>query len=107
MFGKNGMADLMKQAKKMQEELEKSQQELANLVVEGAAGGGLVKVKINGKHEVLSIEMDAGLKEESLEIISDLTAAAFNDAVRKLAQASESRMSNIQSMMPAGMKLPF
>lgn len=107
MFGKNGMADLMKQAKKMQDELQKSQEELANMVMEGSAGGGLVKVKIDGRHTVLAIDIDASLKEESLEIIADLTAAAINDANRKLAEASESKMSGIQNMMPAGMKLPF
>ena len=106
---KGGMGGLMKQAQKMQEKMQKVQEELANAVTEGESGGGLVKVVMTGRHDVKSVSLDDSLMEEDKEIIEDLLAAAVNDAVRKIEAASSEKMGSMTQGMglPGGMKLPF
>ena len=106
---KGGMGGLMKQAQKMQEKMQKAQEELANAVTEGESGGGLVKVVMTGRHDVKSVSLDDSLMEEDKEIIEDLLAAAVNDAVRKIEAASSDKMGSMTQGMglPGGMKLPF
>jgi len=77
------IAGLMQQAKKMQEQMQKAQEELAQMECTGEAGAGLVKVVMNGRHEVRNVELDPSLLQEDKEIIEDLLAAATNDAVKK------------------------
>lgn len=107
MFGKQNMADLMKQAKKMQEDMERAQQQLQDQEVEGQSGAGLVKVTMTGRHKVKTIKVDPSLKDEDLDILEDLIAAAFNDASNKVDQLASDKMGSIKDMLPAGMKLPF
>ncbi len=106
---KGGIGGMMKQAQKMQEDMQKAQQEIANMEVEGQAGGGMVSVVMNGRHELRSVNIDESLMKDDKDMIEDLVAAAVNDAVRKIEQASSSKMSGVTSGMnlPAGMKLPF
>lgn len=106
---KGAMGNMMKQAQKMQEDMQKAQQEIANMEVEGQAGGGMVKVLMNGRHELRRVNIDDSLMQDDKEMIEDLLAAAVNDAVRKIEQESASKMSGVTSGMnlPAGMKLPF
>ncbi len=106
---KGGMGGLMKQAQKMQEKMQKVQEELANAVTEGESGGGLVKVVMTGRHDVKSVSLDDSLMEEDKEIIEDLLAAAVNDAVRKIEATSSDKMGSMTQGMglPGGMKLPF
>ena len=106
---KGGMGGLMKQAQKMQEKMQKVQEELANAVTEGESGGGLVKVVMTGRHDVKSVSLDDSLMEEDKEIIEDLLAAAVNDAVRKIEATSTDKMGSMTQGMglPGGMKLPF
>jgi DNA-binding YbaB/EbfC family protein len=106
---KNQMAGLMRQAQQMQENMKKAQEELANIVVEGAAGGGLVKVSMSCRHDVKRITIDPSLLEDDKEMLEDLVAAAFNDALRKAETASQEKMSSVTAGMPLppGMKLPF
>ncbi|HBT33045.1 MAG TPA: YbaB/EbfC family nucleoid-associated protein [Pusillimonas sp.] len=106
---KNQMAGLMRQAQQMQENMKKAQEELANVVVEGAAGGGLVKVSMSCRHDVKRITIDPSLLEDDKEMLEDLVAAAFNDALRKAETASQEKMSSVTAGMPLppGMKLPF
>ncbi|MEY8263680.1 MAG: YbaB/EbfC family nucleoid-associated protein, partial [Bermanella sp.] len=99
---KGGMGGLMKQAQKMQEKMQKVQEELANAVTEGESGGGLVKVVMTGRHDVKSVSLDDSLMEEDKEIIEDLLAAAVNDAVRKIEATSTDKMGS----MTQGMGLP-
>jgi len=80
---KGGMGNIMKQAQKMQERMQKAQEELANAETTGEAGGGLVKVVMTGRHDVKSVAIDDSLMEEEKEILEDLLAAAVNDAVRR------------------------
>lgn len=106
---KGGMGNLMKQAQKMQEKMQKAQEELANAEVTGESGAGLVKVVMNGRHDVKSVSLDESLMEEEKELIEDLLAAAVNDAVRKIEEENQEKMGSLTQGMglPGGMKLPF
>lgn len=106
---KGGMGNLMKQAQKMQEDMQKLQEELANAEVIGESGAGLVKVTMNGRYYVLKVEIDPALFAEDKEMLEDLLAAAVNDAVRKVEENSKEKMGELTSGLglPAGMKLPF
>lgn len=106
---KGGMGNLMKQAQKMQEQLQKAQAQIAEAEVTGESGAGLVKVIMNGRHDVKRVELDDSVMSEDKEMLEDLLAAAVNDAVRKIEQQSQDQMSKLTSGMglPPGMKLPF
>jgi DNA-binding YbaB/EbfC family protein len=106
---KGGIGNIMKQAQLMQENLQKAQAQIAEMEVEGAAGGGLVKVTMNGKHDVRRVSIDASLMSDDKEMLEDLVAAAVNDAVRKVEAVSQEKMASITAGMPLppGMKLPF
>lgn len=109
MFGKDGMAGLMKQAQQMQESMEKVKESLGSTEVEGQAGAGLVKITMTCHHVVKRIQIDPSLLADDKEMLEDLIAAAFNDAVRKAEETSQQKMSSLTSglNLPAGMKLPF
>ncbi len=106
---KGGLGNLMKQAQQMQENLQKAQEELANLEVTGESGGGMVKVVMSGRHDVRNVSIDATLLGDDREMLEDLVAAAVNDAVRRVEEESKSRLAGMASGLdlPAGMRLPF
>ena len=106
---KGAMGNLMKQAQKMQEDMQKAQEEVANMEVEGQAGGGMVKVVMNGRHEIRKVELDESLMQDDKEMIEDLLAAAVNDAVRRVEQTTQEKMAGVTAglNLPGGMKLPF
>ncbi|WP_221794858.1 YbaB/EbfC family nucleoid-associated protein [Oceanobacter mangrovi] len=106
---KGGMGNLMKQAQKMQEQMQKAQAELAEAEVTGEAGAGLVKVVMNGRHDVKRVAIDDSLMEEEKDMLEDLLAAAVNDAVRKIEATNQEQMSKLTSGMglPPGFKMPF
>jgi len=108
-MNKGALGNLMKQAQQMQEHLQKAQEELAKAEVTGEAGGGMVQVVMNGRHDVRGVTIDPALLQDDKEMLEDLIAAAVNDAVRKVEQMSQERLSGLTSGMnlPAGMKLPF
>ncbi|MBD3634992.1 MAG: YbaB/EbfC family nucleoid-associated protein [Methylophaga sp.] len=101
---KGGLGNLMKQAQQMQANMEKAQQELAQMEVVGQAGGGMVKVTMTGKHDVKRIEIEDALYQDDKEMLEDLIAAAVNDANRQVEKTTQDRMAG---MMPPGMKMPF
>jgi DNA-binding YbaB/EbfC family protein len=103
---KGNLAGLMQQAQKMQQEMQKAQEELARLTVTGEAAGGLVKVTMTGKHAVRRVEIDATLLEDR-EMLEDVVAAAVNDAVNRVATTLQERMSELTAGMPLppGLKL--
>lgn len=105
---KGNIAGLMQQAQKMQQEMQKAQEELANMVVTGEAAGGLVKVTMTGKHAVRRVEIDPSLLDDP-EMLEDIVAAAINDAVNRVATTTQERMSDMTAgiPLPPGMKLPF
>jgi DNA-binding YbaB/EbfC family protein len=106
---KGGLGNIMKQAQKMQAELQKAQEQLANEEVTGESGGGLVKVTLNGKHEVRRVSIDDSLMGDDREMLEDLVAAAFNAAVHRVAEKMQQSMSGLTAGMglPPGFKLPF
>jgi len=106
---KGQIAGLMRQAQQMQENMKKAQEALADIVVEGAAGGGLVKVSMNCRNEVKRVIIDPSLLEEEKDMLEDLVAAAFNDALRKAESTAQEKMASVTAglPLPPGMKLPF
>jgi len=103
------MGNLMKQAQKMQEQMQESQAALANAEFTGTSGAGLVQVVMTGRHDVKRVQLDDSLMSEDKEMLEDLLAAAVNDAVRKVEQTSQNNMSDMTAGMgmPAGFKMPF
>lgn len=106
---KGGIGNLMKQAQKMQENMQRAQQEIAQMEVTGQAGGGLVAVVIAGNHACKRITIDPSLLADDKDMLEDLITAAFNDAVQRLEVATRDRMTDATAGMqlPAGFKLPF
>ncbi|MFI9654282.1 YbaB/EbfC family nucleoid-associated protein [Guyparkeria sp. GHLCS8-2] len=106
---KGGMGNLMKQAQAMQENMQRMQEEVAKMEVEGQSGGGLVKVTMTGKHEARRVSIDPSLLEDDKDMLEDLIAAAINDASRRIEQEQQERMSGMTSGMnlPPGFKMPF
>ncbi|MGY8524143.1 YbaB/EbfC family nucleoid-associated protein [Paracidovorax citrulli] len=108
---KGQLAGLMKQAQQMQENMKKMQEELAQIEVEGQSGAGLVKVVMTCKNDVKRVTIDPSLLADSEEkdLLEDLVAAAFNDAVRKAEATSQEKMGSMTSglPLPPGFKLPF
>jgi hypothetical protein len=99
----------MKQAQRMQEDLQKARDEITRLEVTGESGAGLVKVVMTGAHDVRRVTIDPSLFSEDRQMLEDLVAAAVNDAVRRVQQVTQERMSGLASglgLLP-GMKLPF
>jgi len=106
---KGGLSNILKQAQKMQEDLQKTQEKLAREEVIGESGGGMVKVTMNGKHAVKRIEIDPSLMEDDKEMLEDLVAAAVNAAVQRVGEKMQENMVDLTSglQLPPGMKLPF
>ena len=106
---KNQLAGLMKQAQQMQDNMKKAQDELALIEVEGQSGAGLVKVTMTCKNDVRRVVIDPSLLADDKDMLEDLVAAAFNDAVRKTEATTQEKMSGMTAgmPMPPGFKLPF
>lgn len=108
---KGGMGNMMKQAQQMQERMQKAQEEIASLEVTGEAGAGMVKVTMYGNHNVKRVEIDPSIvgDEDDREMLEDLIAAATNDAVRRVEEASKQKMADVTGGMglPPGFKMPF
>ncbi|MBZ9568837.1 MULTISPECIES: YbaB/EbfC family nucleoid-associated protein [Modicisalibacter] len=104
-----GMGNLMKQAQEMQEKMQKVQEEIARAEVTGEAGAGMIRVTMNGRHDVSKVDIDPSLLEEDKEMLEDLLAAAVNDAVRKVESTSRARMEEATEglNLPPGFKMPF
>ena len=105
---RGNIAQLMQQAQKMQENLQRAQEELANLEVTGSAGGGMVSVTLTGAKECRKVRIDPSVLADP-EMAEDLIAAAFNDAVNRINAASQEKMAGATAGMqlPPGFKLPF
>src|SRR5438067_3542254 len=106
---KNQLAGLMKQAQQMQENMQKAQEELARIEVEGQSGAGMVKVVMTCRHDVKRVTIDPSLLGEDKDMLEDLLAAAINDAVRRVETTTQEKMAGLTTglPMPPGFKLPF
>ncbi len=109
MFKRDGLGDLMQQAQQMQAKAQALQEEIANTEVLGEAGAGLVKVSMNGRHDVIAVTVDPDVLTEEKSMLEDLLAAAVNDAVRRVEAVREEKMADMMSGMPLppGFKMPF
>jgi len=106
---KSQLADLMKQAQQMQDNLKRAQEELAQTEVEGQSGAGLVKVVMTCRHDVKRVTIDPSLVGEDRDMLEDLVAAAFNDAVRRVEATTQDKLGGLAGGMglPPGFKMPF
>ncbi len=109
MFNKGQLSGLMKQAQQMQDNMKRVQEELGHIEVEGQSGAGLVKVLMTCKYNVRRVIIDPSLVAEDRDMLEDLVAAGFNDAVRKAEATTQEKMAAVTAGMPLppGMKLPF
>ncbi|MGC9385900.1 MAG: YbaB/EbfC family nucleoid-associated protein [Hydrogenovibrio sp.] len=106
--GKGGLGNLMKQAQEMQKNMQAAQEEIAQMEITGEAGGGMVKVVMTGKHELVKVKIDDSLMDDK-EMLEDLFAAAVNSAARRVEEETQERMAGLTGGMelPPGMKMPF
>ena len=106
---KGGMGNMLKQAQQMQDKMKKAQDELANLEVTGESGAGMVKITMSCNHNVRRVDIDESLLDDDKEMVEDLVAAAMNDAVRRVQEASQEKMSSVTGglNLPPGFKMPF
>ncbi|MEE8119378.1 MAG: YbaB/EbfC family nucleoid-associated protein [Gammaproteobacteria bacterium] len=106
---KDGFGNLMQQAQQLQENMQKAQEQLADLKVEGNAGGGMVRVYMNGLREVSKVDIDTSATQD-IEMLEDLVAAAFNDALRRVEECTREKFDSMTAglgTLPSGFKLPF
>ena len=98
--GPSGMAGMLKQAQKMQEDMAAKQAELESATYEVSAGGGMVTVRINGKKEVLSMDVKPDIVDpDDIETMTDIIVAAVNEAIRKVEDVAGEEMSKITGQM--------
>ena len=99
---KGNMKKLMKQAKQMQDQMMQTQKELEAMEVEGTSGGGAVKAVLNGKKELISIDIDPELMKDDKEILEDMIVASINQAQGKIDQLTQEKLGSISGGMPSG-----
>ncbi len=101
--------ELMKQAKQLKERMEQAKEELAATEVEGQAGAGAVRIRMNGRYDAMEVSIDEAIAREDREILEDLICGAINDAVRKIEQENQRAMRGMAGFtgLPPGFKLPF
>ncbi len=98
--GSGGMAQLMKQANQMQMKMKKAQEEMAKREFDGTSGGGVVKIKVNGDHKLLAVQIDAEvMKAGDVEMLQDLVVTAANDAIELARKTHATEMEKITGGM--------
>ena len=106
MFNKGNMSNMLKQAQQVQKQIEDVQNELDDLNINGESGGGMVKATVNGKMELLNLDLQNEVFEEDKDLIEDLIISAINNAMTKAQEESQSRMNAVTGGMLGGMKIP-
>ena len=106
MFNKGNMSKMLKQAQQVQKQMENVQNELEDLKITGESGGGLVNATVNGKMEILNLNLKDEILKEEKDLIEDLIISAVNNALTKAQVESQSRMNSATGGMLSGMKLP-
>lgn len=104
------LGNMLKEAQKMQSKMAEMQEKLADMELVGAAGGGMVKITVNGKGEMRKASIDPSLADPNeIEILEDLIVAAFNDAKSKVEVETQAEMGKLTGglNLPPGLKLPF
>tara|TARA_X000000950_G_scaffold266680_1_gene342422 strand:- start:30 stop:353 length:324 start_codon:yes stop_codon:yes gene_type:complete len=103
---KGNMSKLLKQAQDVQKQIEKVQGQLSDMIIESESGGGMVKVKVNGKQEVLELCIDESTLQEDKEVVEDLIVSAMNKALSKAQADSQEKMNSVTGGMMGGLKIP-
>ena len=103
---KGNMSKLLKQAQEMQQQIEEVQGQLSDMIVEAESGGGMVTVKVNGKQEVLEVNIDPEAMAEDKEMLEDLIISALNKALSKAQTDSQEKMNSVAGGMMSGLKIP-
>ena len=103
---KGNMSKLLKQAQEMQQQIEEVQGQLSDMIVEADSGGGIVTVKVNGKQEVLEVNIDPEAMAEDSEMLEDLIISALNKALSKAQSDSQEKMNSVTGGMMSGLKIP-
>ncbi len=103
---KGNMSKLLKQAQEMQSQIEEVQNELSDMIIDADAGGGMVSVKVNGKQEVLELNIEESALSEEKEMLEDLIISAINKALSKAQAESQNKMNSVTGGMMGGMKIP-
>jgi len=100
------MSKLLKQAQEMQTQIEEVQSQLSDMVIDADSGGGMVSVKVNGKQEVLELNIDEDALKEDKEVLEDLIISAINKGLSKAQSESQNKMNSVTGGMMSGMKIP-
>ena len=103
---KGNMSKLLKQAQEMQQQIEEVQGQLSDMIVEADSGGGMVTVKVNGKQEVLEVNIAPEAMAEDSEMLEDLIISALNKALSKAQSDSQEKMNSVTGGMMSGLKIP-
>tara|TARA_B100000745_G_C20025956_1_gene349037 strand:+ start:82 stop:405 length:324 start_codon:yes stop_codon:yes gene_type:complete len=103
---KGNMSKLLKQAQEMQQQIEEVQGQLSDMIVEAESGGGMVTVKVNGKQEVLEVNIDPEAMAEDREMLEDLIISALNKALSKAQTDSQEKMNSVTGGLMSGLKIP-
>ena len=103
---KGNMSKLLKQAQEMQQQIEEVQGQLSDMIVEADSGGGMVTVKVNGKQEVLEVNIDPEAMAEDSEMLEDLIISALNKALSQAQSVSQEKMNSVTDGMMSGLKIP-
>ena len=106
MLPKGGMTKMIKKAQELQSQMEKAQEELNSIEIEGQAGGGMVSVKVNGHKELVSLDIDPAILKEDKEMIEDMILAAVNQGLQNAGKVAEEKMNSITGGMMGKMKIP-
>lgn len=106
MLNKGNMSKILKQAQEVQKRIETVQNELEDLHLETETGGGMVKVTINGKLELLKLDLSKEVLNEEKDLIEDLIISAVNKAITKAQAESQNRMNSVTGGMLSGLKMP-
>ena len=106
MIPKGGMKNIIKKAQELQNQMEKAQEELNTIEIEGQSGGGMITAKVNGHKELITLDIDPEILNEDKEMIEDLIIAAVNQALQNAGKAAEEKMNSITGGMAGKMKFP-
>ena len=103
---KGNMSKLLKQAQEMQTQIEEVQNQLSDMIIDAESGGGMVSVKVNGKQEVLELNIEESALDEDKELLEDLIISAVNKGLSKAQAESQNKMNSVTGGIMRGMKIP-
>lgn len=108
-MSKGGLGNMMKQVQQMQAKMEKMQEELAGMEIEGSSGGGMIKAVVNGKQDLISLTIDPEVVDkDDIEMLQDLIIAAINQAKEKATEVQAEKMASVTGGLNLpGLNLPF